>query len=146
MKVLLINDVSGLGQRGDIVTVRDGYARNLLIPEGAARPADERAVADALAAREAARVRKTRKKEELWEYRKNLEGMLLSLKRKANEHGHLFAGVRAKDIAELLHKKGFLQILPEHIEGTPLKFAGRHEIGIRIGDKRIALGVTIDSL
>lgn len=107
MKVLLCEDVAKLGWLGDIVEVKDGYARNYLLPQGLAVIPTEaaiRSLAEEKARRAEARRLARLEKERL---SASLEGVEISLTAKANEQGHLFGSVTESDIAEALQRKGF---------------------------------------
>jgi len=107
MKVLLCEDVEKLGWLGDIVEVKNGYARNYLIPQGiGVVPSDAniRSLAEEKARRAEARRLVREEKERLVQA---IEGAAVVLTAKANEQGHLFGSVTEKDIAEQLRQQGF---------------------------------------
>jgi large subunit ribosomal protein L9 len=107
MKVLLCEDVAKLGWLGDVVEVKDGYARNYLLPQGLAvipTEAAVRSLAEEKAKRAEARRMAREEKERL---SVSLEGVEIQLSARANELGHLFGSVTESDIAEALQKKGF---------------------------------------
>lgn len=107
MQIILLEKVANLGTLGDVVKVRDGYARNFLIPQGKAKRATtanmaefearraelERALAEKLAAAQAVA--------------EKLEGLSIEISRKAGVDGRLFGSVGNADIAEALGAKGF---------------------------------------
>jgi len=107
MQLVLINDVLHVGRRGDVVTVTPGYGRNYLIPKGlavAANPANLKMVEQ----QRAALARKESKvKADAEIVAQELRLLHLVLSRKAGETGALFGSVTAKDLADLLEKKGF---------------------------------------
>jgi large subunit ribosomal protein L9 len=134
MKVLLCEDIEKLGWLGDIVEVREGYARNYLLPQGLAKPATEasiRAIAEEKAGRAEQRKLEGRRLEEA---AKAVDGAEAVVAAKANEQGHLFGSINARQIATNLREQGFevadeVVQLPEHIKeiGThavTLKFSG----------------------
>lgn len=107
MKVLLCEDVAKLGWLGDIVEVKDGYARNYLLPQGLAVIPTEAAVRS-LAKEKAKRAEARRlEREEKERLSVSLEGVELQLSAKANVQGRLFGSVTEADIAEALRQKGF---------------------------------------
>ena len=133
MKVLLCEDIDKLGWLGDVVEVAEGYARNYLLPQRLATPATEaniRAIAEEKAKRTEQRKLEGRRVEAA---AKAVEGAEAVVAAKANEQGHLFGSVGAREIAANLREQGFevadeLVQLPEHIKqvGTTavkLKFA-----------------------
>ena len=124
MKVIFLNDVPGVGKRYDIKTVSDGYAANFLFPKNLALMANPQSLS---------KVEKMKKewseKQKISEEKINtslvkLENFVLKIKEKANETGHLFAGIDEKRIAELLFKEGiqFYEII--NIESIAFYYIG----------------------
>ncbi len=107
MKVLLCSDIEKLGWLGDIVDVKNGYARNYLIPQGLATVPTEaniKSLADEKARRAEARRLVREQKERLVTSVQDAEVVLTA---KANEQGHLFGSVTERDIAQNLRQQGF---------------------------------------
>lgn len=138
MKVLLCKDIEKLGWLGDVVEVAEGYARNYLLPQRLATQATEgnmRAIADQKA--KGAELRKLEGKR-LEVAMKAVEGAEAVVAAKANEQGHLFGSVTAREIAANLREQGFeiadkLVQLPDHI-----KEVGTHPVSIRFSPELIA--------
>ena len=134
MKVLLCEDIEKLGWLGDVVEVAEGYARNYLLPQRLATPATEanvRAIADEKAKR--AEQRKLAGKR-LEAEMKKVEGAEAVVAAKANEQGHLFGSVTAREIAANLREQGFevtdgIVQLPEHI-----KEVGTHAVTLKFSE------------
>ncbi len=133
-KVLLCEDIRPLGWLGDVVEVKEGYARNYLLPQGLAKVATDvniKSIAKEKAKRAEQRIQQ---RERLEEAVKAVEGAEAVVAAKANEQGHLFGSVTAQQIAANLREQGFevadeVVHLAEHIKdvGThsvTLKFAG----------------------
>ena len=102
MKLILTREVSGLGKAGDVVSVKDGYARNFLIPRGSAilwSDGGEKQIAGIRRARQA---REIRDKDHANEIKAKLEGALLEIKVKVGSTGRLFGSVTEKDIAQVI--------------------------------------------
>ena len=142
MKILLLKDVVKVGQRGQVIEVKDGFGRNYLIPRGLARLADIGAQKEAASRLEKIEAGKGEKEKQLAEYQKRIGDLRPEFKRKANEKGHLFASVSAGDIVKSLKKEG-IALEEKDIEGVPLKSAGEHVIKIRVGKGRADLHVII---
>ncbi|HPY78268.1 MAG TPA: 50S ribosomal protein L9, partial [Anaerohalosphaeraceae bacterium] len=107
MKVLLCEDVEKLGWLGDIVEVKNGYARNYLLPQGFAMIPSEaniRSLAEEKARRAEIRRLARQEKERLAQA---VNGAEVSLTAKANQQGRLFGSITEKDIAEDLRRQGF---------------------------------------
>lgn len=106
MKVILVEKVQGLGEKGDVVTVKDGYARNFLIPRGKVMPANEGNLArlDAKIRREQIQVKKdTREAEQLAE---RLKSVSCTIRVQADEGDKLYGSVGPREIAQALEDQG----------------------------------------
>lgn len=132
MKVLLCEDVEKLGWLGDIVEVKNGYARNYLVPQGLATvPTEEniRLLADEKAKRAEERRLVRAEKEKAAQ---DVEGAEVVLSAKANEQGHLFGSVAERDIAENLRQQGFA-VSDEMVKmDGHIKEIGTREVTLRI--------------
>ncbi len=107
MEILLVENVINLGSRGDVVTVKDGYARNFLLPNKLALPVtlgNKRQIE-----LEKERVQKLRAKEhaEALDLKTKLDELVLKTTKKVGDNGHLFGSVTNAEVAELLRQKGF---------------------------------------
>ena len=131
MEVLLIENVTNLGVRGDVVNVKDGYARNFLLPRKKALPVtagNKRQIE-----LEKERNLKLRAKElsEAQSLKEKLEAVSLSAARKTGEHGHLFGSVTNGDVAEMLKAKGF-EVEKQSISLPHVKDLGTYVVEIRV--------------
>jgi large subunit ribosomal protein L9 len=144
MKVLLCEDVKKLGWLGDIVEVKEGYARNYLLPQGLAKVATEnniRALAKAKAERAEERLRERKRVEAAAQAVDGAEAVLAA---KANEQGILFGSITEAVIAANLRDQGFavadeIVKLPEHI-----KQVGTHEVTLKFADDlKVTVKVTV---
>jgi large subunit ribosomal protein L9 len=132
MEVILKEDVTNLGNRGDVVKVADGYGRNFLLPRKLAMQATDanKAVIDQMKA-SAAR-RSATEKAQAQELVVKLEPVVISFTRKSGEHGHLFGSVTSADIAAGLEAQGF-EVDRRKIQLTePLKSVGDFTVAIRL--------------
>jgi len=131
MKLLLCNDVEKLGWLGDIVEVKEGYARNYLLPHGLAivpTEANIKSLAEEKAKRAEARRLQREQKQKLVAA---VQGAEVVLSAKANEQGHLFGSVTEHDIAENLRKQGF-EVADEMVKmGGHIKELGVSEVVVR---------------
>jgi large subunit ribosomal protein L9 len=132
MKLLLCNDVETLGWLGDIVEVKEGYARNYLLPQGLAivpTAANIKSLADEKAKRAEVRNLMREQKQKLVT---SVQGAEVVLAANANEQGSLFGSVGAHDIAENLRQQGF-EVADEmvKISGGHIKELGASEVVIR---------------
>ncbi len=132
MEVILKEDVSKLGHRGDVVKVADGYGRNYLLPRKLAieATAANRAVIEQM--RAAALRRSAREKGEAEELAKQFDGLTVQFTRKAGEKDHLFGSVTSGDISEALEKKGFNVDRRKIMLNEPLKTVGEFTVSVRL--------------
>ena len=107
MQVILLDKVVNLGNLGEIVKVKDGYARNFLIPSGRARRATEAAKAEFEARRAELEKQAAEKLAAAQAQRDKLNGQTIKLTQKAGVDGRLFGSVTNHDIADELKKQGF---------------------------------------
>lgn len=136
MKVILLKDVPKLGKKYDIKNVSDGYARNFLCLNKLAELATEKAIKNTESHKEKLII--TRKQEEAEVEKKlaGLEGVKVTLKSRANMEGHLFAGIKAEELSDLLKDQTGFVIAPEYINlSKPIKTIGEHNIDVIVGGK-----------
>jgi len=134
MKVLLCEDIKNLGWLGDVVEVKEGYARNYLLPQGLAKIATEaniKAIAKEKAKRAEQRIRERKRLEAAVEA---VDGAEVVLAVRANEQGVLFGSITARQIAVNLREQGFevadeVVQLPEHI-----KHVGTHKVTLQFAE------------
>ena len=138
-KVILTNEVSGLGSAGDVVEVKNGYARNYLVPQGFATAwtrGGEKQVEQIKAAR-AAREHATI--EEAQDLKLKLEANPLRVAVKAGKEGRLFGSVQTQDIADAVSEQGLGSLDKRVIEiPTAIKAVGRHQATARLRDDIVA--------
>lgn len=138
-KVILTNEVSGLGSAGDVIEVKNGYARNYLIPQGYAvawTRGGEKQVAQIRAARTA---RELATLEEAQALKAKLEETKVKLTAKVGRDGRLFGSVKTGDIAEAVAAAGLGDIDKRKVEiATPIKFTGEHEATVRLREDLVA--------
>jgi large subunit ribosomal protein L9 len=131
MQVILLDKVANLGNLGDVVKVKDGYARNFLIPTKRARRATEKAIkefADRRADLEKAAADKLTTAQTLGEA---MAGKTVTLAQKAGVDGRLFGSVTNFDIAEGLKKLGFdVAKAQVRLPTGPLKTVGEHKVSV----------------
>ncbi|WP_395244946.1 50S ribosomal protein L9 [Agromyces sp. MMS24-K17] len=135
-KIILTHEVSGLGTAGDVVEVKDGYARNYLVPQGFATPwtrGGQKQVDQIKAARAA---RELHSLEDAQALKAKLESGKVKLTVKAGLGGRLFGSVKAADIATAVADAGLGDVDKRKIEiPTPIKAVGDHEATIRLRDE-----------
>ena len=132
MKVILKRDVKGLGREGDLKEVKDGYARNYLLPTGAATVADKGAVANWERHREQREERDRSVRAEAEATAEKLRALKLTVPVKAGERGRLFGAVTGHQISDLIAGEGIeLDRHALHLRG-PIKALGDYKVDVKI--------------
>ena len=133
MQVILLDKVVNLGNLGEIVKVRDGYARNFLIPQGRARRATEANKAEFAAKRAELEKAAAAKLTESQAQAEKLAGTAIRLTQKAGVDGRLFGSVTNFDIAEELNKQGY-KILKAQVRmpNGPIKTVGESTVSVAL--------------
>lgn len=138
-KLILTNEVSGLGSAGDVVEVRDGYARNYLIPRGFAvlwSKGGEKQVAQIRNAREA---RAMASVEDAQALKTKLESATLKITVKAGVGGRLFGAVKTGDVANAVLESGLGEVDKRKIEFfAPIRSVGNYEATVRLHGDLVA--------
>ncbi len=147
MIVILLKDVKGLGKSGDVVKVSDGYARNMLIPKGAATEATEGNVRN-LEKQKA--IQAENKKKELAEANAladRIKDLMVVITTKSGEGGKLFGSITSKDIADALASQHKIDIdKRKFVLENPIKHIGTFTIDIKIYPEVTAkLNVTVSA-
>ncbi|ABR50835.1 ribosomal protein L9 [Alkaliphilus metalliredigens QYMF] len=105
MKVILLKDVKGLGDKGDVVNASDGYARNFLLPKKVAKEATEGSLQTLKEQKTAQKMKKDQEVDKAKELAERLSKVDVNIKAKAGEGGRLFGSVTSKDVIEKLQKQ-----------------------------------------
>ena len=133
MKIILKQEVTGLGAAGDVVEVRDGYARNYLVPRGFAIRWTKGGEKDVAQIRRARKLHEIATIEQANEVRGQLEGTDVRLAVRAGDQGRLFGSVTPADIAKAILECGGPSVDKRRIElGAPIKTLGSHQISVRL--------------
>ncbi|MGZ3184287.1 MAG: 50S ribosomal protein L9 [Telluria sp.] len=133
MQVILLEKVVNVGNLGDVVKVKDGYARNFLIPQKMARRATESAVAEFEAKRAELEKAAAAKLAAAQGQGEKLNGMTITIAQKAGVDGRLFGSVTNFDIAEALSKQGFpVEKAAVRLPNGPLKTTGEHPVSVAL--------------
>ena len=142
MKVILTENISSLGQIGQVVNVAPGYARNFLLPQGLAQEATGRNVKELEHQKRMLEQKRERIRREMLSLAEKLNLVRIQLKRKVVEEDKLYGSVSAADILSSLAEKGF-ELPRRSVQlDQPLKNLGEHKISIRI-DAQIAADVIV---
>ncbi|MGI9305748.1 MAG: 50S ribosomal protein L9 [Gammaproteobacteria bacterium] len=138
MKVILLERVPNIGNLGDVATVRGGYARNWLFPQGKAERATPRAVAEFDSRRADLEKRQNMRHETLREAAEALEGYLLQIPARASADGGLYGSITPAVIAKMLNAQKLAPVDIRRgqifLSGGNLKETGDHEVEIVLDD------------
>ncbi|HET6635419.1 MAG TPA: 50S ribosomal protein L9 [Streptomyces sp.] len=139
MKIILTNEVSGLGIAGDVVEVKDGYARNYLVPNGLAIRWTKGGEKDVEQIRRGRKIREIATIEQATEVKDQLEGTKVNLKVRAGNGGRLFGSVTPADIATAIKEAGGPEVDKRRVElRTPIKTLGDHRVSVRLHEDVVA--------
>ncbi len=133
MQVILLEKIVNLGGLGDVVRVKDGFARNFLIPQRKARRATDAAIAEFEAKRADLEKAAAEKLAAAQVQGEKLAGATVEVSQKAGVDGRLFGSVTNFDIAEALGKKGFaVEKSQVRLPNGPLKTVGEHPVSVAL--------------
>jgi large subunit ribosomal protein L9 len=133
MQIILLEKVVNVGNLGDVVKVKDGYARNFLIPQRMARRATASAVAEFEVKRAELEKVAAEKLSASQAQGDKLSGMTITIAQKAGVDGRLFGSVTNFDIAEALTKQGFaVEKAQVRLPTGPLKTTGEHPVAVAL--------------
>ncbi|GAA4513454.1 50S ribosomal protein L9 [Actinoallomurus oryzae] len=133
MKLILTQQVSGLGAPGEVVEVKDGYGRNYLIPRGFAMQWTRGAEKQIASIRKARAAREIASIEQAESIRGELERLKVRLRTRAGESGRLFGAVTPADIAGAVKASGGPELDKRRIEvANPIKTVGAHSVAVRL--------------
>jgi large subunit ribosomal protein L9 len=133
MRLILTADVADLGNRGDVVDVAEGYARNYLLPRKKAMKASESALQRAEAVRETRIAEERKAKEEAEAIASQLIGSRVVIAAPAGDEGQLYGSVTVVDVAEGIKRFTGIELDKGSIElAEPVKAIGLHEINVKL--------------
>ncbi len=133
MKVILQQDVKGLGKAGDIANASDGYARNYLIPKGLVVEASSGNLNTIKQQKQAEERRKADELRAAEKLKERLEKVTVTLKAKAGEGGKLFGSITNKEIADMLKKQHKIDLDKRKISlGEPIKDLGDTSVEVKV--------------
>ncbi len=132
MEVILKEDVTKLGSRGDVVKVAEGYGRNYLLPRKLAIQANAGNKAVIVQMKAASVRRSAKEKTQAEELAKQFDGLSVSFQRRSGEHDHLFGSVTSGDIADAIAKKGVTLDRRQIQLHEPLKTLGEFTVPVKL--------------
>ncbi|MDP9249554.1 MAG: 50S ribosomal protein L9 [bacterium] len=145
MRVIFLKDVPRVGKRHDIKEVNDGYAMNFLFPRKLAESATLKAIAELELRKKEIMIEKEVQEDLLMKNLEAIKGKVVHIKGKADDKGHLFSGIHAKEILEALHKEHHAEVSLESLDlEKPIKQVGEFEIPIQIKGKKSSFKLIIE--
>ncbi|KQT50808.1 50S ribosomal protein L9 [Aureimonas sp. Leaf454] len=132
MDVILLERVARLGQMGDTVRVKDGFARNFLLPTGRALRASEANRKKFESQKSELIARNEQKKNEASTVAETLAGQSFTVVRSAGETGQMYGSVSARDVSDILKENGFKVGRNEVLLNQPIKAIGVHSVAIQL--------------
>ena len=145
MKIILTHEVTGLGAAGDVVDVKDGYARNYLVPRGFAIRWTKGGEKDVAQIRRARKIHEIATIEQANEIKAKLESVKVRLAVRSGDAGRLFGSVTPADVASAIKAAGGPDVDKRRVElGSPIKTLGGHQVSVRLHPEVAAkLGVEV---
>lgn len=144
MKLILKADIDGVGHRGDIVEVADGYGRNYLVPKGMAMMATRGAEAQAASMRRARDAKDAVDREAAEEVAKSLVATTITITAKAGPEGKLFGSVTAADIVSAVKEQSGVGLARKQLQlDEPIKDVGTHQVFAKL-HADVAFPLTIE--
>ena len=144
MEVILLERVAKLGQMGDVVRVKDGFARNYLLPKGKALRATEQNRSRFETMKVDLEARNLQQRSEAEKVAHKLDGQSFTVLRQAAEGGQLYGSVSPRDLADLVSEKGFAISRSQIALHTPIKAIGKHTVPISLHPEvEVTISVTV---
>ena len=144
MKLILLEDVKGVGKKGDVVNKNDGYALNFLIPKKLAVEATKSNINDLELKKKADERRKKEEYEEAKELGEKLKDKIVKVSVKAGENGKVFGSVTNKEISAALLQQTGLDIDKKKITfNDPIKMVGRRTVKVKLHPK-VTVELTVE--
>ncbi|MBI0167289.1 50S ribosomal protein L9 [Bartonella sp. M0280] len=143
MDVILLERIARLGQMGDTVSVKDGFARNFLFPQGKALRANEANKKKFESERAQLEARNLERKSEAQQVADKLDGKTFVVIRSAGETGQLYGSVSTRDIADIITSEGFTIIRTQVELNHPIKTIGLHNVAVNLHPE-VQVNVTVN--
>ncbi len=133
MRLVLRQDISSLGKRGDIIEVADGYGRNFLVPKKFAFLATEGVSAQAAAMRRSRDLKDSRAREEAEQVARRLVPVVIRVNAKAGASGKLFGSVTTHDVADAVSEQTGIELDRRRLHlNDPIRSVGTHEVPVKL--------------
>lgn len=147
MKIILLQDVPGVGRKYDIKNVADGYATNFLLPRKLAAVATPQVLKDAEKKMTEALAERQVQENLMIQTLVDIDGKKITLTEKANEEGHLFAQIHKKEIAKALKEQLHAEIPEQYIDlEEHIKAIGEHKVPLKFNDKKVEVLLVVEAV
>jgi large subunit ribosomal protein L9 len=143
MKLILRSDLDGLGKRGDIVDVADGYGRNYLLPRGLALKASPGAVEQAARMRRARDLRDAAAREAAQSIATTLVPKIITIPAKAGNEGKLFGSVTVADVVDAVREQTGIELERRQLTADPMRSVGQHTVMAKL-HADVAFPITVE--
>jgi large subunit ribosomal protein L9 len=146
VRIVLRSDMGGLGKRGDILEVSDGYARNFLLPKGYAIPANSGVESQANAMRRSRDLRDSRDREAAETVARKLVPQIIKVSARAGSEGKLFGSITSADVVEAVAAQTGVELDRRKLQlDEPIKSLGTHEVPVKLhSDVEFRVTVEVD--
>lgn len=132
MQVILLQDIKGIGRKGDVKELKDGYVRNFLLPQNLVAPATASALKQLEEKKKKEAEEKNRLITSLEEKAEKIQGLEIKFKARIGEKGEMFGSVTSRDISQILAENGFLGVEVELKK--PIKELGETKVLLDLGE------------
>ena len=132
MKVILLQDIKGTGKKGDICEVSDGFAQNFLLKTGKAKIANNSAINENQQQKAAKDFHYNQDKQNAQQLAEKLKNVTLNFSIKGGDNGKIFGSLTSAEIADQLNKDGYEVSKKQIVLTSPIKYAGRYTIDIKL--------------
>lgn len=132
MEIILREEVEGLGKAGELVKVREGYARNFLLPQKKAVQADPKNIKMIEHQKKAAEAREKKQKRACEEFAAKLAAVSVTIAREAGAEEKIFGSVTARDIADALKREGITVDKKQIVLAEPIKQIGVSDVTVKL--------------
>ncbi len=147
MRVIFLKDVPRVGKKYDVKEISDGYAVNFLFPRGLAKMANAQNLAELERNQKEVSIKKEVQEGLLLKNLEEIKGIVLTMKGKANEKGHLFSAIHKKELAETLKKEKRIDVGEDFIAlEKPVKEIGEFEIPVIIKGKKSFFKLVVEKI
>lgn len=147
MKIILLKDVAKIGKKHEIKNIADGHAQNFIIPRGLGIPATDANVKKIEALKRASDADRQVQAALLAKDLEAISELTITLKGKANDKGHLFAGIHTDEIVDAVKKQASITIHRDFLVlDKPIKETGNHIVIVQAGGKKANLKLSIEGI